>query len=628
MIDPTAAEYEPSQPLAVALLRQVVKSSEDSRGVSQTADDAYRRASRGLALEGRSPPERTSHWERACLGSQPSNARAASLRAELTVDAAQDVYATLPYKTRLEWLSAARGFLDSALTERHHAAIESELLARKASVVRQRAVLLLRTDPVKARRDIAEANRAAQKAVSIQRAPATLIQLGLAQWAAARLARSDLDYKESLTAAEDVLREAAASDRPAALALAMMLRLSFRPEEAQQAFDDYMHRDGPVRPVLRHAYVMGEACTQEWLSSEGTFLPRRHAEVEALLERAIAGGYDSARTLLSLAFVQGMRGQAGLDTLGALVLHDGRLDWTSVMESVAEGDLDTLDKALSLGIDQGATWTRLATYVVTFSADLDLAVEMSDVAARLAPGDPVVLTNHARLLLQTDTAGADIRRLLDRAAQAADRRFVWWREVRKELDGRPELSAAPSGQRYTTVDQARDYRAVTRAFRELQQGLNLSAQARGLALERVFGAACRLTVGITTSSGSYRTVRTGRTNRQFDGYLECHGHAYRVECKWLQDAVEEQLLTHFFAGIESPADAIVVSMGRYSDGAVYRAKRELEKRVVILLDRSEVESVLYNEMKLDDLIRRRRRRALHLDDPTGPANTRAPETPV
>lgn len=155
-------------------------------------------------------------------------------------------------------------------------------------------------------------------------------------------------------------------------------------------------------------------------------------DARAILETALAAGYQNARGFVNLAFVCAIVDGPQVGHLAITSIYDGsgKLDWTAALKVAAtEETLDSLSQGFAQGIDDGAVVSRLGTYVRRFLNDNDFAEVLYRLAIRLNPRDPVALTNLARLLITSGKDLIEAEHLLKRAQNFGDRRFLWWREV-------------------------------------------------------------------------------------------------------------------------------------------------------------------------------------------------------
>jgi hypothetical protein len=620
-----SAEYEPTREAAVGLLRGVLRELE-AHGTSTDPSIAVEvmRTYAALAREEPHPDKRAELWRKSlAIASRFDSPAVVDCLAEVSVDASQDPYSTLSTRDRLTLLGAAKRSLDDAIGCVTEPGTTAQLLGRKAAVLRQRSTFEGRARGRQAAQPTVQAaERCAKRAVALNRRAPLLVEAGLCAWHRGRWSSDDAMYKGAIEEAEELILEAASDLDLARLALAYLHRMTFRHSEAAAAYLRFAESTARVRLVYRNSHLLSDSTIGLWYTLRPTgVLPDELPAALNLAERSIAAGYDDARNLLCLAFLRGITEPANIeiDDLTESLGVAG-FDWNDLADRVSAPG-DGVVGVLARGMNHGGTWSRIATFVSTFAADVDLATEIARVGAQLGPHDPIVLTNYARLLITRDGPAASRRRatrLLDQAAQFADRRFMWWRLVRAELD-EASVATPSSTSAIDRVERLSRLQDVAKAFRQLE-GIPDPAE-RGRRFEAFFATLARLTLAV--SEGSYVTHRADGTRRQWDGHVECGGHSYRVELKWEGSPLEEKSVSHFLDGIEpATCGGLIFSMSGFAPGAVSRARREAtEKRAVLLIGESEARQVFLAYTRLDDLILRRRRIFDKTGDPYPPLDT-------
>ena len=125
--------------------------------------------------------------------------------------------------------------------------------------------------------------------------------------------------------------------------------------------------------------------------------------------------------------------------LAELYAGDQGLSWSDVLRwisTIKEDDL--VSGAFVLGIESSGVLSRLATFARTVLANSDLAEALAKVAVKMGPQNAVALTNLARGLVATGDMSkiVEAERIIEKVPNFADRRFRWWRAVRREIKGK------------------------------------------------------------------------------------------------------------------------------------------------------------------------------------------------
>lgn len=570
-----------------------------------------------LALEATTPAERTAFWRKALTTVDPSGpsgepelASASDLAkasSAIAVDCFQDVFSDLDFRARQTFLRSARDRIDAVLGKTADTSTIGELLARKSSVLRHLALGEL-TPQGRVRR-LDESQRCASRGVQQVRSWSTVLELGLSEWALARHEASDEEYAIRLRRAEEYLSDPILESYEAAqLALARFYRLTFQSLKACHAFPRERAKGSSYRRILRDSYILGEAATQLWFADYPEELVAAHlADAQSLLESAIAAGYCNARIIVALAYVAAIKG--GVEQ-GSTVLADictkADVAWDRAVKLALDASPANLfEFGFALGIDQSAVWTRLGTFASRFLGDQELAEGLYRAATRLDPHDAIALTNLARFLVRHRlTSGSqEARRLIQKAQNFADRRFIWWRAVLAELE---RSTRVPSGPTLKVTRELRehfkDLKDLKREFRRVE---GLGGQQRGYELERLVFELSRLTVG--TAAPPYRIERVGGGISQIDGYFEHGTDKYRVECKWLSTPADHNDIIAFADKIDvAGVGGLFISMSGFTESAIGRTREQRGQKAILLMDGTEVRTVFSLQLNFDDVMARKR----------------------
>ena len=553
-----------------------------------------------FALEEDTAERRSNRWSRALhllesAASKHSNSRLACSYAFLAVDCYQDLLSNLDLRVRAAALRAARDYVETQLRKEIPLTEAAALLARKSSLLRQLAMLDAHGEQL---RRFEESLRCALKAVAISKNAGTLLELGLSEWAVGAHEDSDDKYAMRLRNAEynlgdDLLRHS----EVAQLGLARLFRLTFRPLEACEQYRKLMKEVGNYRRVLRDSYIYAEAAIQLWYRPYPEAIINSHlTSARQLLEEALASGTKTGRHVVDLcqlgAILDGP--QAGTTALEEIFTEEGHVSWEQALRLIGRGTDD--DKSLVtgfiLGLNDGSVWTSLGTFIYKFLRDEELARNLYRYAIRLDPKDPVALTNLARLLVREGKDAAALqqaRRLLQKAATFADRRFIWWRSVDAELKTKEGIGHSPKRDTIETDALAHDLhprnlKEIAQRFKALTNSQD--PNQRGLELEQLIYGMAKLTVGIAEAPYTFKKT-SGRLS-QVDGFFRHGPDRYRVECKWERTPIPPTHIDLFASKLDAAGvGGLVISMSGFSSGAIRAASDLRGQKVILLMDDEE-----------------------------------------
>lgn len=534
--------------------------------------------------------------------------------ASLAVDCYQDELSDMDSAQRQRMLRGARDRLDEALLlPSLDNVATADLLARKSSVLRHLAISDLTADARKRR--LEEAFRSAERGAQLSKTAATILELGLSEWALARFEPTDDDYIQRLRKAETYFKdEALANFEPAELTLSNFYRSNFRAAEACEAFLRSASRVRHIRRLLRDSYIYAEAATQAWWAQHPKSFTELHlTEARTLLEAALAGGSRTARLVVGLAFVRAiLEGPAeGETALNDICLGPNRVSWDRALALTQKATMsDVATYGLALGLNRSGVWSRLGTFALVFLKKPEQAETLYRTATRVNPHDAIAATNLARFLARNDDPGSlsEARRLLQKASQFADRRFVWWRAVLAEVQ---QKEAAGGRTTRVVIPKLRERippgPAHFKKLEQLKDRLRLveslkNPHDRGYELEALFYALGELT--LPTAAGPYSITRKEGDRVQIDGYIEHNVDKYRVECKWEKQGADGDDVASFLtrrldvAGISG----LFVSMEGFKDSAVNEARRALASRPILLMDGDEVRAVFGMRINFDQFL--------------------------
>jgi tetratricopeptide (TPR) repeat protein len=572
-----------------------------------------------LALEDATSEGRSRRWHRALHILKSSTTKHQSTRlacafAFLSVDCAQDLLSSIDHNTRAQMLRDARECLDVQLEKVSDTTENAALLARKSSVLRQLAMFDL--VPEQQYRRFDESLRCATKAVQLSRNEGTLLELGLSEWALGSHENTDSKYSELLRRAEGHLADnLLIGSEVAQLSLARLFRLTFRPLEACKQFSKLVGVVRNYRRVLRDSYIYAEAAIQLWYRPYPDSIISSHlVSARSLIEHALASGIRTGRHVVDLcqlgAILDGPA--AGTTVLQEIFTGEGYVSWEDVLRLIGRGsDENTPDSGFILGVNDGSVWTSLGTFFYKFFNDKELAERLYRYAIRLDPKDPVALTNLARFQIRDGKPPASLqeaRRLIQKVAAFADRRFIWWRAVDSELKAKEGKEQQPKVGRPVLNTNAQmkpptSLKDITRRFHQLVVAEN--PQQRGLELEQLLFETAKLSVGI--AEAPYRFQRSEGRSSQVDGYFRHGPDRYRVECKWERDPIAPEHIDLFANKIDAAGvGGLFISLSGFTESAIRAASQYRERKAMLLMDGDEARSVFEGRVNFDEIITMKR----------------------
>jgi len=486
----------------------------------------------------------------------------------------------------------------------------SRMLGQRSSILRCQALIATKAD---AQRRVAESVRCANKAVELAEADLfAYVELGQAYLAQARYAVSDEDCFRSLQSAEKALLRTRESHEPLSrLVLARFFRQSYRPAQAVEYFREYEALERLYRRrLLQEAFLLGESAMLLWYRSyDKSLVEEALTDARRVLLDAVEAGYGIARNYVSLAFVQAALGDHEAADSILKKLSSGEItSWLEVIskaeEAIETDNLTLLTEAFLLGLDQGMVWNSLGTYASKFLKDDSLARRLYSIGIRLSPGNHILLTNLARVLIRSGVPESLIKAqdLLTRAANSSPRTFVWWRAIQQDLQikrgkgsrpfARSALDLRPKKVQFRDIQKR--YHAITAAIEEDA----IKGQRRGYILEEIVHDLFKITFGTQEVEGSHHI-----SGRQVDAAFTYCDHRYRVEVKWLSKPVDRSHLDAANSRLkQAEVRGLFISMTGYTEPAIEIARQFGEDHVLLLIDGEEFHQVLEGHIRFESLL--------------------------
>ena len=385
---------------------------------------------RELALESVKPTVRTRHWREALKAlrddEKPADLRLTWHRGSIAVDVVQDRYSDMEGDDKVRCLNDALSQIERAKVAPLSDPELGQLLGRKASLLRVRA-----TYTEKRVGDFAEPLKCAELAAKKNTEDLGLVlELGLSEWAYARHERTDAAYETRMRSAELHLKMALELEE-GRFSLARFYRMNWRPIEACAAFP-VIDPSGNWRRLLREAYILAEAVIdlETGETPVENYVEDRQRAMR-LLERAIASGYDDARNIVDLAFLQYYDSNAkDADTILKDLMGGEAIDWNQIVDSLQTlSPSDLAAQGFALGIGDAASLNKLGTFAKDILRDEGKAERLYRLAMNVDRSNPIPVRNLADLLMgREDDEGAveEAKGLILKAKGLSDRRFRRW----------------------------------------------------------------------------------------------------------------------------------------------------------------------------------------------------------
>jgi len=146
----------------------------------------------------------------------------------------------------------------------------------------------------------------------------------------------------------------------------------------------------------------------------------------------------------------------------------------------------------------------------------------------------------------------------------------------------------------STLEQWRDLKATEVEFEKISA---MQPQSRGQAFQKLFAKAVEL-------QGWIQREHVQTSHEEIDVIVSKGREYYLIECEWLKDSSEANLIREIYAKIENRAviHGIAVSMSGFSKGAVKQATRYSNKRPVLLFGSEDAKAIICGQRAFDELL--------------------------
>lgn len=484
----------------------------------------------------------------------------------------------------------------------------ASLLSKKASILRHLRPFQVTSEAEK--NILIQALKCVQKSVTVLDSEwYSHLELGNCYWEL-------LDYEKNVKSFNEKIEMAEAAYLASlnlkitiqnTLTLCRLYRETYQTAPFLLAFQKYESIEKNRRRFLQNSYLIAEVTIRMYYAHFPEELMSEYImKSDRLLDEALAAGYGDARTIVNLAYLKAINGEVtvGKKVLKALNARSmSTLDWDAIVESLDSIDKseDLFSKGFVLGIDNAAIWNQLGTFIFNFIGDADLAVRLYRVALRFNPSNPIVLTNLARCLLQTEMTSEvleDAEYYISKAASFSTFRFQWWRAVKSEtVEIRKQFvveNVSPQ-KPIATKFSLKKIADLHKHYIQLKDSEN--PQQRGFEFERLINRYFELS--LSNAKPSYRSG-----NQQIDGAFCFEKDHYRLEVKWTKDLIDHTHINDFYFKLQTVGTSgLFISVNGFTDAAIVRA-RDLKKEIrLLLMDGDEIEATLRGTPTLDEAIR-------------------------
>jgi hypothetical protein len=305
----------------------------------------------------------------------------------------------------------------------------------------------------------------------------------------------------------------------------------------------------------------------------------------------------NARTLVSLAFLRAAAepgAPAGV-ALAELYAGDQKLSWSDVLEwitTIKEDDL--VSGAFVLGIESSGVLSRLATFSRIVLANPELAEALARTAVKMGPHNAVALTNLARGLAASDDRARimEAETIIEKVPNFADRRFRWWRAVRKDIKAKLHPHVSPHASKELKLcDEGTVFTEFDQLIHRLDNILALDPGTRSLQFGYIVKGLVQLSAG--TELVRDRLVQTGEIDVKF------LRETLRLIPMWKDGEITVSDLTAH-AGRSGPM--VVISMSQFTPDVA--AWRPGDGSIVVLVERQDCEGAIREQVNFDEVLSR------------------------
>lgn len=390
------------------------------------------------------------------------------------------------------------------------------------------------------------------------------------------------------------------------LALCQLYKETHQTAPFLLAFNKYEKVERNKRRYLQNSFLLAEnVVTMYYSGFPSVLLDEYISKSDKILNEALLAGYHDARIITNLSFLKAAKGDIGA---GSYILNSlnakGVFDWNTIvadLDFIKSSD-DLFAQGFVLGIDDSNTWNKLGTFAIDFLENVDIGLNMYDIALALNPSNPIISTNIARTLLKTNIDESVLQKaeyFISRAESASSFRFQWWRQVRLNIkSAKQELREAEPSKEGKKNYNLRKIGDLYKLYLNLKEKEN--HQERGFDFEKLIDAYFRVSLG--NSIPSHKIISA--TTEQIDAAFYFEKDYYRVEAKWTKSKSDHTDIGDFYFKLKTQGvTGLMISVNGFTESAVARARSLKETTKIILMDGDELEMTLNGSPPFDEAIR-------------------------
>lgn len=168
---------------------------------------------------------------------------------------------------------------------------------------------------------------------------------------------------------------------------------------------------------------------------------------------------------------------------------------------------------------------------------------------------------------------------------------------------------SPTGPSYIITPPGFDaieiWRERNEIIREFENMVNLKPQPRGRKFQELFAR-------VIEQSGWLQKESVSTSNEEMDVIVYKEREYYLVECKWEQHRVQAKIVRELYGKLSKRDDmkGIVVSMSRFTAGAIEDAQTFISSKMILLFGPEDVHSMIYGRLSFDELLNKKHQKAI------------------
>jgi hypothetical protein len=586
-----------------------------------------------LALESSTPIDRSINWKHSLKlylehYRTYNSSSALDQYAQTVVDYSQDQLKEADSISVKELLINALTILEEPLQDNTYSRLEvGELLARKSALIREQSKFDSRLRASLLNRALS----AATTGIKLNACYGTHLETALVYDFKMRLSKDSEEYVQNFQNAKAHFEQPSLKDNEAAnLARLQFYRSTQNATDACEVFCEIIRKFTLSRRILRHSYLYGEAVIMLWyqrsynvfgIANYDNYLQEHLKKSFQYVDTAISHGIESARLYLCYIYLEALISSDFLsasEKLNQLKSGEETITLESICSLITEGaDINYLSRGLCLGINQPSFITRLGTFTLIFTKDLELAGKLYRAAYNLK-ATPITALNLARYYIKYGNAEElnTVTKLISQSKQRADARFTHWRRATEELKSRLRLESEDTK---TRIYKRRSYKNLSFSpddslnqlhseFQDLQNNIEESPSSiddkRGDRFEKLVKRLFELNSDDFFVDNQHHRPKGNPSLNKPDLMIKFENNWYTIECKCSNSSIERADIDGFTSRIsKNPvARGVVIANQNYTKGAIELCEQEFRTKVFIcLIGPNDIESVLLKKLTLKQL---------------------------